>query len=112
MTGMWDAGLAAHPDIAAGNPRRWLTPMTCSRDEAEHAVTDEEIADALGRNSSFYRAVCGHTIIPRALASPPGRPCTQCCATLSSPLRPLPTRARWLRWPSAIRTLLARRNPM
>lgn len=105
------AGLASHLDVAAGKPRRWLTPMTCSRDEAEHAVTDEEIADALHRNSGVYRAVCGHAITPQALASPPGWPCTQCCATVSSSLRPVPTRARWLRWTSAIRALFAGWRP-
>ena len=56
--------------------RQKLTWMTCAVDRLEHAVTDEEFA--AGRQRGCYRAVCGHSVMVRAMVSGPGRRCEEC----------------------------------
>jgi hypothetical protein len=55
-----------------------VTWMTCSQDNLEHAVTDEQACLVIRIGRGIYQAICGHQIIPRALSAPPGRRCGRC----------------------------------
>lgn len=55
-----------------------ITWMTCSQDDLEHAVTDEQTCLVIRTGRGIYQAICGHQIIPRALSAPPGRRCGRC----------------------------------
>ncbi len=96
------AGLASpadqQPEVASGHFPSWLVRMTCIHDGADHAVTDTELATGRHHDTGVYRAVCGRTVTPQAMVSPPGRSCTACCATLSEIRPPAPPRARWFVW--------------
>jgi len=59
-------------------PAAW---MTCVRDGREHAIRDSDFAAGIG--DGFYRAACGHLVMPRALASPCGVRCAACVANLT-----------------------------
>ncbi|MGI9004013.1 MAG: hypothetical protein ACR2GH_20590 [Pseudonocardia sp.] len=69
-----------------------LTWMTSAADFYEHAVSEENVAAAHGRNGCDYLAICGHGIAPCALTAPPGRPCPRCHAVLAGHHNPLATR--------------------
>jgi hypothetical protein len=53
----------------------WVTSVT---GEADHAVTDEDMAAALTDDSGLYRTLCGATIIAAPLVCPPCPRCTRC----------------------------------
>lgn len=75
----------------------FTTWMTCSVDQFEHAVTDEQFA--AGRHRGMYRAVCGHLVAPQPMVSPPGRRCRGCLnRVVGTSRRAQPDRRRWTRW--------------
>jgi hypothetical protein len=55
-----------------------VTWMTCSQDDLEHAVTDEQACLVIRTGRGIYQAICAHQIIPRALSAPPGSRCGRC----------------------------------
>lgn len=77
---------ATGPAFRGPGPVIWIT---CSGDGQEHAVFDDD------RGGSARLATCGHTVIPAALITPPGRRCTYCAM-------------RQRRQPSAPRTWVVR----
>jgi hypothetical protein len=56
--------------------------VTCCRDGREHAVRSSEL-DA-GKAGGRFLAVCGHTILPGSIASPPGPRCVRCAMSATS----------------------------
>ena len=77
--------------------------MTCVGDGREHAVLEPDVA--VGTSAGFYRAVCGHLVMPRALASPCGARCPACLADLG-PRAPIVTGSRRARWCAGLRSLI------
>jgi hypothetical protein len=55
-----------------------VTWLTCSQDNLEHAVTDEQASLVIRTGRGIYQSICGHQIIPTALSDPPGRRCARC----------------------------------
>jgi hypothetical protein len=49
--------------------------MTCSQDNLEHAVTDEQASLVIRTGRGIYLSICGHQIIRTALSRPPGCRC-------------------------------------
>jgi hypothetical protein len=82
--------------------------MTCMHDGREHAVLELDVA--VGTSAGFYRAVCGHLVMPCALASPCGARCPACLADLG-PRAPIVTGSRRARWCAGIRILIWGRRP-
>jgi hypothetical protein len=85
-----------------------LVWMTCVRDGREHAVLELDVA--VGTSAGFYRAVCGHLVMPGALASPCGARCPACLADLG--LRaPIVAGSRRARWCAGLRMLITGHRP-
>ena len=61
-------------------PWTGLAWMTCALDRREHAVCDAAVAAGHSQRRGVYRAVCGRTVMPTSLTSPPGRRCDNCVA--------------------------------
>jgi hypothetical protein len=80
-----------------------LVWMTCVRDGREHAVLELDVA--VGTSAGFYRAVCGHLVMPRAVASPCGARCSACLADLGLRV-PIVTESRRARWRARLRILI------
>lgn len=70
----------------------WVTSIT---DRLDHAVT----LDAMGAFSAggTLRLLCGTTLLPASLSSPPGRHCRACAAILGERARAGPRRGRHAR---------------
>ena len=85
-----------------------LVWMTCVRDGREHGVRELDVA--VGTSAGFYRAVCGHLVMPGALASPCGARCPACLADLG--LRaPVVTGSQGTRWRAGLRILIRGHRP-
>jgi hypothetical protein len=85
-----------------------LVWMTCVRDGREHAVLELDVA--VGTSAGFYRAGCGHPVMPRALASPCGARCRARLADLG--LRaPIVTGRRRARWRAGLGILIRGHRP-
>lgn len=83
--------------------------MTCVRDGREHAVLEFDVA--VGTSAGLYSAVCGHLVMPRALASPCGARCPACLADLG--LRaPVVAGSRRARWRAGLRILIGGLRPL
>jgi hypothetical protein len=82
--------------------------VTCVRDGREHAVLEPDVA--VGTSAGFYRAVCGHLVMPRALASPCGARCRACLADLGV-RAPIVTGSRRARWRAGLRILIRGHRP-
>ncbi|CAM3408414.1 DUF3039 domain-containing protein [Kibdelosporangium persicum] len=51
-------------------------------DDAEHAVTRDDLAAGIASGSGTYRALCQATVIPPSMTEPPGSRCPYCTAVL------------------------------
>jgi hypothetical protein len=91
-----------------GQTEAALLWVTCVRDGGEHAVLELDVA--VGTSAGLYRAVCGHLVMPRALASPCGARCPACLADLGQ-RGPSATGGRRVRWLAGLRVLTAGRRP-
>ncbi|GAA3989662.1 hypothetical protein GCM10022247_05330 [Allokutzneria multivorans] len=60
--------------------RIYANPITCGYDGREHHVTDT--AFHKGQQAGRYVALCGHLVEPMPMATPSGRPCTNCLGIL------------------------------
>lgn len=65
-------------DDESVSSRVWTIWVTSIVDNADHAVTDEEMAVGPGT----YAAVCGATVVPPSMADPPRPCCRRCVAFL------------------------------
>ena len=68
--------------------------VTCARDGHSHVVPHAVLADSLSSGTGQCTAVCGHTVLPASLASPPGANCLLCAET-SGVGRRAPRRRGW-----------------
>ncbi|MBP2365425.1 hypothetical protein [Pseudonocardia parietis] len=66
--------------LPAGHAEPGVT-VTCARDGRSHVVQHAVLADSLATGSGQCTAVCGHTVLPASLASPPGDGCLLCAET-------------------------------
>ncbi|MBO0849491.1 MAG: hypothetical protein J2P20_08515 [Pseudonocardia sp.] len=71
------SGITA-PDPSGQPSGAWVIWVTCSQDQREHAVADDEIAVSFLERSGTYRSLCGHTIVPQSMAEPFGPRCARC----------------------------------
>lgn len=71
---------AVEPTTGQLEPLGPATWMTCERDKCEHAVLESDFVAGVGHG--LYRAVCGHRVTPRALASSCGPRCATCVGNL------------------------------
>ncbi len=51
-------------------------------DDAEHAVTRDDMASGIASGSGTYRAICRATVIPPSMTEPPRGRCPYCRAVL------------------------------
>jgi hypothetical protein len=58
----------------------WLTTTIDQTGHTDHAVPHEELAT----RSGSYTAVCGATIYPTSMMTPPGPQCTRCATNLET----------------------------
>jgi hypothetical protein len=77
--------------------------VTCVRDGYEHAVRELDVA--VGTSAGFNRAVCGHLVMPRALASPCGARCPACLVDRGQRAL-IVTGSRRARWRAGLRILV------
>lgn len=71
------SGITA-PDPSGQPSAAWVIWVTCSQDQREHAVADDEIAVSFLEHSGTYRSLCGHTIVPQSMVEPFGPRCARC----------------------------------
>lgn len=71
------SGITA-PDPPGQPSAAWVIWVTCSQDQHEHAVADDEIAVSFLEHSGTYRSLCGHTIVPQSMVEPFGPRCARC----------------------------------
>jgi hypothetical protein len=83
--------------------------VTCVRDGREHAVLELDVA--VGAAAGVYSAVCGHLVMPRALASPCGARCPACLADLGL-CAPVVAGSRRVRWRAGLRILIGWHRPL
>lgn len=62
--------------------RVWWIWVTSVVDDADHAVTDENMAAGMADGSGTYLAMCGFVAVPGSMAEPPSGRCPRCVAFL------------------------------
>lgn len=62
----------------------FTTWITADEDRRDHAVTDEAVDFRWKSRNPAYKAVCGYSVWPIAMESPPGPYCPRCLAYLRS----------------------------
>lgn len=62
----------------------FTTWITAEGDRRDHAVTDEAVASRWKARRPAYEAVCGYSVWPVAMESPPGPYCPHCLTRLRS----------------------------
>lgn len=69
---------------AKAGPTRRLRPIwiTSISDDADHAVTRENMAVGMATGTGTYRAECGATVVPPSMTEPPRHRCPYCRAAL------------------------------
>lgn len=100
--------------MTAPSERLFFNWFLSGTDNHDHAVVDEEFAQALHTGSGLCEALCGHLVVPRSLTVPPGPRCARCLlfvrarATLSEPDLGMADRPRRHRTPTFLRRLFRR----
>ncbi len=70
--------------------------VTCAGDGRTHAVPHAVLAESLAAGTGHCTAVCGHLVLPAALASPPGSRCVLCADATGAATEPRrEARRRW-----------------
>jgi hypothetical protein len=57
----------------------WVTSIV---DNADHAITHENMAAGITARTGTYRALCRTTVVPPAMTEPPAGRCPYCAAIL------------------------------
>jgi hypothetical protein len=69
--------------VTAYRPRPiWVTSIV---DNADHAITHDDMAAGITSRTGTYRALCRTTVIPPAMTEPPRARCPYCAAILRHP---------------------------